>query len=683
MVLMLARLRFAARPLAPAAALVALALSVALCGPSAAAAQSPAPLHVGAPRVLLAFLPAAPVPAATDAVEPPLAYQPVLSRLDARAPISLGLSSASQGKYDRIQALLDMTQGTRVSLSTYSPKRPPPLVFLPDASGGARLGGWPAVVARAAGAPAKLRPGLLAQTVPGRAGYAGVRGLSRADSILAADRTGHVAEISLGPARDVAERAQQLLARRAFVVAGLPDGAAGDAALDRLIALRRAGELLIVTQTPPVISGAQLLPIATLGLGGTPAGRLTSESTHVDGVVAGIDVTPTVLEFLGLAVPDVVKGQPITSEPGRSAAALERLADRLRVVVPRRLPALWTLLTTWLVVLLAATLVADRRGLRWSMRIGALAILWVPTVVLITAALRPSRLAELLLVTALALILGVLADRLVRWPRGPAVPAVAGLVAYTLDLVFGSPLIIRSLLGPNPLYGSRFYGIGNELEGTLAALLVVALGALLFRRGRSERAVAIFAGGGLLLALIVGAGRLGADVGGVITIGAAAGAAAVMMLPGGLTRRSAAIAILAPVAGLALLAAVDLTTGGDSHFTRTVLHADGSGALWDIVARRYELAGRQAIRGLMPVVTLIAILAIAVGVRQRSRVLERVDGDAAWLAALVGLIAAGIAGSLFNDSGPVLLIFETFFAAGLVLYLRAEPKIIEPDPPAR
>ena len=81
--------------------------------------------------------------------------------------------------------------------------------------------------------------------------------------------------------------------------------------------------------------------------------------------------------------------------------------------MPRRLPALWTLLTAWLVVLLAATLVADRRGLRWSMRIGALAVLWVPTVVLITAALRPSRIVELLLVTVLALVLGVLTDRLV------------------------------------------------------------------------------------------------------------------------------------------------------------------------------------------------------------------------------------------------------------------------------
>jgi len=679
MVLMLARLRFAARPLAPAAALVALALTSGLWSPPKAAAQSPSPLSAGAPRVLLAFLPAAPVPEVAS-IEPKLVYQPVLGRLDARAPLSLGLSSASQGKYDRIQALLDMTQGTRVSLSTYSPKRPPPLVLLPDASGGARLGGWAAVVARAAGAPAKLQPGLLAQTVPGGAGYAGVPGFSRADSIVAADRSGRVAEVSLGSARTVAARAQALLARRAFVVAGLPDGAAGDAALDRLIALRRAGELLIVTQTPPVISGAQLLPIATLGLGGTPAGRLTSESTHVDGVVAGIDITPTVLEHLGLAVPDVVKGQPITSEPGRSAAALERLADRLRVVVPRRLPALWTLLTTWLVVLLAATLVADTRGLRWAMRIGALAILWVPTVVLITAALRPSRLAELLLVTALALTLGVLADRLVRWPRGPAVPAVAGLVAYTLDLAFGSPLIIRSLLGPNPLFGSRFYGLGNELEATLPALLLIGLAAFLCGRGRTRRAVWTVVLSGLALGLVAGSGRLGADVGGVITIGAGVAVMTVLLLPGGITKKALLLAVLTPVLGLALLAAVDLATGGDSHFTRSVLHADGSGALWDTVIRRYELAWRQLHRGFTPAAVVIALLAIAVAVKDRDRILAGVDGDPAWTAGLAGIAAIGIAGTLFNDSGPVLLLFAIFLGSCAVAYLRAVPLDRDPAP---
>ena len=67
----------------------------------------------------------------------------------------------------------------------------------------------------------------------------------------------------------------------------------------------------------------------------------------------------------------------------------------------------------------------------------------------------------------------------------------------------------------------------------------------------------------------------------------------------------------------------------------------------------------------MPAVTLIALLAIAVGIRQRARVLEQVDGDAGWRAALGGLIAAGFAGSLFNDSGPVLLVFETFIAGAM------------------
>ena len=302
---------------------------------------------------------------------------------------------------------------------------------------------------------------------------------------------------------------------------------------------------------------------------------------------------------------------------------------------------------------------------------------------LLTAALAPSRTGELLLATGLALVLGALTDRLVRWPRGPLVPAFAGLAAYAIDLAFGSPLIIRSLLGPNPLFGARFYGIGNELEATLSALLLIGIGTLLAGRGRSRAAAAAFAGGGAALALVVGAGRLGADVGGVITIGAGAAVAAVLMLPGGLTRRSAALVVAAPIAGLVLLALVDLATGGDSHFTRTVLRADDSGDLWDVVGRRYELAGRQAIRGFMPAVTIIAILAIAVAIRRRDRLLAPVDGDPAWRALLAGLVAAGVAGAVFNDSGPVLLLFETFFAAAAVLYLRGDPRLARDGLPGR
>jgi hypothetical protein len=135
--------------------------------------------------------------------------------------------------------------------------------------------------------------------------------------------------------------------------------------------------------------------------------------------------------------------------------------------------------------------------------------------------------------------------------------------------------------------------------------------------------------------------------------------------------------VAAPLAGLGLLALIDLATGGDSHFTRSVLRADGGSDVWDIVARRYELAGRQAVRGMMPAVTLIALLAVALGLRRRERLLAPVGGDPAWRALLTGLVAAGIAGALFNDSGPVLLLFETFIAASLVLYVRGDRRLAD------
>ena len=153
---------------------------------------------------------------------------------------------------------------------------------------------------------------------------------------------------------------------------------------------------------------------------------------------------------------------------------------------------------------------------------------------------------------------------------------------------------------------------------------------------------------------------------------------ALLLLPGGITKRALVVAIATPALALALLAAVDLLTGGDSHFTRTVLRADGSGALWDVVARRYELAWRQFHRGFTPAAVVIALLAIAVAIKHRDRILGGVDGDPAWLAGLSGVAAIGVAGTLFNDSGPVLLLFAIFLGACAVAYLRGTPQEADP-----
>ncbi|HEX6389473.1 MAG TPA: hypothetical protein VFZ89_08500, partial [Solirubrobacteraceae bacterium] len=354
----------------------------------------------------------------------------------------------------------------------------------------------------------------------------------------------------------------------------------------------------------------------------------------------------------------------------RSAEDLTELSDRLRVVAPRRFPALETMLATWLAVLLVCAVVADRRGVRAAQRIGALMFCWLLPVLLVTAWVAPSRDGELAIVALGTLALAVLTDRLVAWPRAIGVPCAAAVITYVLDLARGSDLIVRSLLGPNPRFGSRFYGIGNELEATLPVLLFIALAVVLYGRGRSRNGAIAFGVAGLVLGVAVGSGRLGADVGGVLTIGAGTAVCVLLMLPGGVTRRALALAVATPAAALAGLAAIDLATGGDSHFTRSVLNADGEGALWDTISRRYTLAFNVLKRGLMPFATGIALLAVAYGVRYRRRVFAPLNGDPAWTAALWGGLAAGVAGSVFNDSGPMLLLFSTFVLAIAASYVR-------------
>jgi hypothetical protein len=265
-------------------------------------------------------------------------------------------------------------------------------------------------------------------------------------------------------------------------------------------------------------------------------------------------------------------------------------------------------------------------------------------------------------------------DLVVPWPRAPAVPGLAGLVFYGIDLANSSELIVRSLLGPNPRSGSRFYGIGNELEIGLTLLFLFGLAAALPWRERSRRTAGVFAGVGLVVTGVIASGRLGADVGGVFTVGSGAAAAVLVLMPGGTSRKRVALAFAVPVVGLGLLAILDTLTGGEGHFSKTVLHAHGVADLEKTLKRRSELALNNLIHGLAPLVTGIALLAAGYALRHRRRVYAAIADDPVWEAALVGGLVAAVVGSLTNDSGPILLIIGVAGLAGVTAYLRSAPQ---------
>jgi hypothetical protein len=616
----------------------------------------------------------------------------------AAAGMSVAAMSASQGTYTPAQLQLDITQGARIASSAYD--TPPPRLTLalaaPACGGaGACIEGWRAARARAAAAPQLLTPGLLASSVPGGAAYAAATIVAAArveahprprpvsNPAVAADRSGAVGSVSSGSAASLPARVETLLHRHALVVADLPHGQAGRSQLRTLLARRPAGELVIAVERLPAGKQGQLLWLGAAGVGGTsarPAVRpeyLTSPTTNQRGLVSSVDIAPTALDWLRRPVPDEMRGRAIEGDGALDGAALRTFAARLRVVGGRRLPALGFLLCAWALLLLAVAAATRSSAARArALRAGAIGVLWAPVAVLVPAALAPGAAAEYAMIAALCLALGAATDALLAWPRALLAPAIAAPVAVVVDALAHTQLLVRSLLGPNPILGARFYGVGNELKSGLAVLVLAAVAAALYPSSKRPRrqSLAAVLGAGALLAVIEGSARIGAGVGGVILVCAGTAVAAIMLAPEASTRRRALLLVAAPVAGLVLLAAIDLATAhGSGHFTGSVLHARSAGDVRDILVRRYKAAWGELHNHAMPVATALALGCAVVGVRERSRLLAPVEGDQLWLAALSGGLAAGVIGALVEDSGPVLLVVAVF-ALGMVLsYLWARP----------
>ena len=617
-------------------------MRIACCLALAALLTSAAQANAQDERALIAFLPAADDARLLDR----------MGRLGA-----VGVTSPTVGGYDPRQMFLDIGQGARVSTRVYDDELPN-LRLLPSG----RIAGWEAALRRAEDAPGEVVPGLLGQAVQnagGRTAYVGVEDLTHDEAAAAADQSGFVDTVDLGDARGFGSRLDAALADHDLVVTRLPVGA-GVELLERL----DADAFTIVVRAPVPGPLEQLPTAASLG-----DGVLTSRTTRRDGMVAATDYAPTILDRLGFDEPDDMDGHVMEVESG-SASDVQSLVDRLAHVKSRRGPALELTFALWLLVLAVLSIFGQAR---LGLRLGLLTGMWLPGVALVTGAIDPGRDVEATALALGSLALAFVTDRAVRWPRAPALPAAVVLLAHTVDLVAGSPLIVRSLAGPNPGFGARFFGIGNELEAILSVMVLLGAGALLVRRD-PRRVPFWFAFICADAAIVIGAGRLGADVGGVITLGAGAAAAVLASLPGGIGRRAVVIALLVPALAVAALAAIDLVTGGDAHLTRSVLAAESPGELVDVVERRFDISWDNLQQGTTPLSVTVFALALAYGVIRRRELFRPLNGDRAFAAGMWGALAATVVGAFANDSGPTIFLIG---AAALVLaaaYVAGKPR---------
>ncbi len=540
----------------------------------------------------------------------------------ARAGFSPGLMSAGLGMVTPEQTYLDIGAGNRVFNSLYDGELPP----LPRHGCGA----WfEAAVARATSAPDEIEPGLLVRTLEAHG----------------------IATAGIGPSAcplGVEPGYRKLSGKEEF--SAFDSSLADAATLARLSGPRP----LVIAIAAPTGKTGDPIPIGIAGPGFD--GDLTSDTTRTDGYVLSTDVAPTILERFGIAIPSQMSGQPIRTEGSVDAAAILARGARMAVISHRRGPVIGLSILAWVVALAFLVLLSQGALAAVGVRLLGLAVIYLPLVLLAGAALEPGEYPEMLLVMIAAPALAAVTLAALRDYRALAVAAALTVCAYALDAILGSPLSALSLLGPNPGLGVRFYGIGNELEASLAVLIVGGIGAGLAGfapRLAPGRCAAVFLAIGLVFAAIFASGKFGADVGAAIDFPAGVACAAVVIAGG--RRRWIVLVVLIPLLVLGLLALADLVTGANSHFTRSVLDAGGLHSLGDVAQRRLQLSAHSFARPLLLVaLPVIAILAVFAWLRRETLAAWAADAPA-MRAALIGGAVATVVATLANDSGALLL----------------------------
>ncbi len=594
---------------------------------------------------------AAAVPAGTIGVQPRVTIAVVPqgtspTTLGSFRGAAVGLLNPGLGDVPADQTWLDISQGSRAFDTAYDiPLND--LVVTPR-----RVLSWEKVRKRARLASPDIRPGLLATALAASGLESVVAPGTGSPALIAVDRDGRLTPIRAGCIPGICPPALEV---RSTTVVGAYE----------LARERRRGQLLVVIESPPADSGGQL-SIAVAGPGFR--GLLTSLSTRTDGYVLTTDLAPTVLSYFGADVPKAMTGLPISSGGVVDYESLERLEGRYQQVGKRRGAALLVPILIW--ALLAAGTVAFSRGrlARPAVKLLALSVILLPAALLLTAASSPSLGVERAVATILP---ALVACGLLRLLPGFAPLAVACLVTvgpYAIDVLAGSVLTPKAVVGPNPGLGARFYGIGNELESTLMILTSTGVGAALAAWGYGlarRRAAAAFLVAGLAGTVIFAAGRFGADVGAAIIFPVAAVIAAALVLE---RPRLAWFGVLAALVALVLVAAADALLGGESHFLRSIFDGSPGDSTGQVLLHRLDETASSFTRLSRLPITLVALGLIAFAWFRRDTIEK-------WLktapALRAGLIAAGVGsvvGALSNDSGALFIQVGVLYLGLLIGY---------------
>lgn len=441
----------------------------------------------------------------------------------------------------------------------------------------------------------------------------------------------------------------------------------------------KESELLIISPYPQqsrAKSNHWLAPVLMIGRG---KGVLNSATTKWPGLIANIDIAPTILATVNITSSSMI-GRPIFVEPvaqaqpeidlvvGLDKRIIEINTNRNQVlrfivglqiclyittliclVIPRRLhPAIIRLIQLVMLFSLSIPLISLLLASSWIWAAAAIAIL--PIVFLLG-------INQLIIISVIGM-------------------TTVGILIY--DLLSGFWLMRFSYLGYDPIGGARFYGIGNEYMGVLIGALIISWSLLKCQSWVQQNRMlkskyfdlTVFG----LASIFIAAPWWGTNVGGMFTALVGFGITWFGMHQKLSKIKAGVIIVLLVGVALSILAYIDYQQPetARSHIGQAtaLIQREGIAAAAQIVTRKISMNVKLFRYSIWSRVLVVAIMAMGASLIWPSRYLKwLIDTYPVLVVGIVGVLAATVTALIFNDSGVVAAATCSSYAAITMLNL--------------
>ena len=266
------------------------------------------------------------------------------------------------------------------------------------------------------------------------------------------------------------------------------------------------------------VAGNKLAPIILWGKG-VEKGTITSSTTNRKGIVSNLDIAPMAASFLGISTNNML-GNPIKNmeadEAFNYANSINGCINTTSKVRSKTL-LIYGIISIIIMLIIIMLYVLN---IRIDNRIGeffsALLLLLYggPMIFILSFLFNIDNILKFMVSLIIVTIVFILVIKKYNKQNIIYFLSFSYFIIILIDSLFNGIITRFSVLSHDPIIGARYFGLGNEMVGVFLAATTLSAG-LLYRK-YNKRFIPIFI---LLLAVIIGGyPRLGANVGGTISL---------------------------------------------------------------------------------------------------------------------------------------------------------------------